>query len=78
MLGIEYLLSRKPQALSGGQHLRVAVARVIVRNLKVFLLDEPLSNLDVGLRVVTRSELKPYIISWKLYLSMSLTTRQKL
>jgi multiple sugar transport system ATP-binding protein len=58
LLGIERLLARKPQALSGGQRQRVAVGRVIVRNPKVFLFDEPLSNLDVGLRVATRSELK--------------------
>jgi multiple sugar transport system ATP-binding protein len=58
LLGIEHLLARKPQALSGGQRQRVAVARVIVRNPKVFLFDEPLSNLDVGLRAATRSEFK--------------------
>jgi len=58
LLGIEQLLARKPQALSGGQRQRVAVGRAIVRNPKVFLFDEPLSNLDVGLRVATRSELK--------------------
>ena len=58
LLAIEHLLARKPKALSGGQRQRVAVARVIVRNPKVFLFDEPLSNLDVELRAATRSEFK--------------------
>ena len=58
MLGIEAYLSRKPKALSGGQRQRVAVGRAIVRNPKVFLFDEPLSNLDAKLRVTTRAELK--------------------
>lgn len=57
-LGIEHLLTRKPKALSGGQRQRVAVGRAIVRSPKVFLFDEPLSNLDAGLRVATRAELK--------------------
>ena len=57
-LSIEHLLTRKPKALSGGQRQRVAVARAIVRSPKVFLFDEPLSNLDAGLRVATRAELK--------------------
>ncbi len=55
---IEHLLDRKPRALSGGQRQRVALARAIVRNPGVFLLDEPLSNLDAQLRVVMRTELK--------------------
>jgi multiple sugar transport system ATP-binding protein len=57
-LGIEGLLERKPKALSGGQRQRVAVGRAIVRQPKVFLFDEPLSNLDAKLRVEMRAELK--------------------
>ncbi len=57
-LGIEDLLNRKPKALSGGQRQRVAVGRAIVRDPKVFLFDEPLSNLDAKLRVEMRAELK--------------------
>ncbi|HNY37223.1 MAG TPA: ATP-binding cassette domain-containing protein, partial [Petrotogaceae bacterium] len=58
ILDIEHLLDRKPKQLSGGQRQRVAVGRAIVRNPKVFLFDEPLSNLDAKLRVQMRSELK--------------------
>lgn len=57
ILGLENLLNRKPKALSGGQRQRVAVGRAIVRNPKVFLFDEPLSNLDAKLRVQMRSEI---------------------
>jgi multiple sugar transport system ATP-binding protein len=57
ILGIEDLLKRKPRQLSGGQRQRVAVGRAIVREPKVFLLDEPLSNLDAKLRVQTRAEI---------------------
>ena len=57
MLGLETLLERKPYALSGGQRQRVALGRAIVRDPKVFLFDEPLSNLDAALRVRTRGEL---------------------
>lgn len=57
ILGIENLLDRKPKALSGGQRQRVALGRAIVREPKVFLMDEPLSNLDAKLRVQTRSEI---------------------
>jgi multiple sugar transport system ATP-binding protein len=57
MLGIEHLLDRKPRQLSGGQRQRVAVGRAIVREPKVFLFDEPLSNLDAKLRVETRANI---------------------
>ncbi len=58
ILGIQKLLERKPKALSGGQRQRVALGRAIVRDPKVFLFDEPLSNLDAKLRVQTRAEIK--------------------
>jgi multiple sugar transport system ATP-binding protein len=57
ILDIEKLLERKPKALSGGQRQRVAVGRAIVRHPKVFLFDEPLSNLDANLRVQMRAEI---------------------
>jgi len=57
ILGIENLLKRKPKQLSGGQRQRVAVGRAIVRKPKVFLFDEPLSNLDAKLRVAMRAEI---------------------
>lgn len=57
ILGIESLLDRKPKALSGGQRQRVAVGRAIVRQPKVFLFDEPLSNLDAKMRVQMRTEI---------------------
>ena len=57
ILGIEELLKRKPRQLSGGQRQRVAVGRAIVREPNVFLLDEPLSNLDAKLRVQMRAEI---------------------
>lgn len=57
ILGIENLLDRKPKQLSGGQRQRVALGRAIVREPKVFLMDEPLSNLDAKLRVQMRTEL---------------------
>src|SRR5690554_8021539 len=56
-LGLSEYLKRKPAALSGGQRQRVALGRAIVRNAKVFLMDEPLSNLDAKLRVQMRGEL---------------------
>ena len=57
ILGLSPYLDRKPKALSGGQRQRVALGRAIVRNAKVFLMDEPLSNLDAKLRVQMRGEL---------------------
>ncbi len=57
LLGLETMLERKPKALSGGQRQRVAVGRAIVRKPKVFLFDEPLSNLDAKMRVVMRTEI---------------------
>ena len=58
MLGLDPLLKRRPAQLSGGQRQRVAMGRALVREPKVFLLDEPLSNLDAKLRVQMRAELK--------------------
>jgi len=68
LLGISQLLDRKPRQLSGGQRQRVALGRAIVRKPKVFLMDEPLANLDAKLRVQTRTELK------KLQLDLGVTT----
>ncbi|MDN5341487.1 sn-glycerol-3-phosphate ABC transporter ATP-binding protein UgpC [Oceanotoga sp. DSM 15011] len=67
ILDIEHLLDRRPKQLSGGQRQRVAVGRAIVRDPKVFLFDEPLSNLDAKLRVQMRAELK------KLHLRLNAT-----
>jgi len=58
ILGISELLERKPRQLSGGQRQRVALGRAIVRKPRVFLMDEPLANLDAKLRVQTRTEIK--------------------
>ena len=58
ILGLHELLERKPRQLSGGQQQRVALGRCIVRNPKVFLFDEPLSNLDAKLRAQMRIEIK--------------------
>jgi multiple sugar transport system ATP-binding protein len=68
LLDLEKLLHRKPKQLSGGQRQRVALGRAIVREPKVFLMDEPLSNLDAKLRVQTRAELK------KLHRRLGITT----
>src|SRR5216110_1014200 len=57
VLGLEPFLERKPKALSGGQRQRVAMGRAIVRKPQVFLMDEPLSNLDAKLRVQTRTQI---------------------
>ena len=58
LLQIEHLLDRRPPQLSGGQRQRVAIGRALVRNAKVFLFDEPLSNLDAKLRAEMRVEIK--------------------
>ena len=70
-LDIAHLLDRKPKALSGGQRQRVALGRAIVREPQVFLLDEPLSNLDAKLRAQMRTELARLApTSWVQPLSM--------
>ncbi len=68
MLSIEHLLDRKPRELSGGQRQRVALGRALVRRPDLFLLDEPLSNLDAKLRVIMRAEMH------KLHRRLSTTT----
>ena len=68
LLGIDPLLERKPKELSGGERQRVALARAIIRRPRVFLMDEPLSNLDAKLRVEMRAELK------RLHQALQITT----
>lgn len=68
LLGLEDMLDRKPKELSGGQRQRVALGRAIIRKPKVFLMDEPLSNLDARLRIEMRAELK------KLHQELKITT----
>ena len=67
-LRIPHLLKRKPKQLSGGEQQRVALGRAIVREPKVFLMDEPLSNVDAKLRLYMRAELK------RLQKDLSITT----
>lgn len=61
-VGFEYLLDKKPKELSGGEQQRVAIGRCIVRNPSVMLFDEPLSNLDARLRVITRVQIKKLLV----------------
>ena len=78
ILDIEHLIDRKPKALSGGQRQRVAMGRAIVREPKVFLMDEPLSNLDAKLRVQMRTEISKLHNRLQQPLYMLLMTKQKL
>ena len=78
LLRIEELLERKPRQLSGGQQQRVALGRALIRRPRVFLLDEPLSNVDARLRVALRQELKALHQTVQvLRSSMSPTIRKK-
>ncbi|MCS7202764.1 MAG: ABC transporter ATP-binding protein [Dictyoglomus sp.] len=64
-VGFEELLPRKPKTLSGGEQQRVAIGRCIVRNPTLMLMDEPLSNLDAKLRVITRTEIKKLLVRFQ-------------
>ena len=75
ILDITHLLDRRPKALSGGQKQRVALGRAIVREPKVFLLDEPLSNLDAKLRAAMRTEITCRMNSYKIPAVFRLTYR---
>ena len=65
LLKIDHLLDRKPSQLSGGQRQRVAMGRALARSPKIFLFDEPLSNLDAKLRVEMRTEIKNFTNDWE-------------
>ena len=77
LLDLEPYLDRKPKALSGGQRQRVAMGRAIVRQPQVFLMDEPLSNLDAKLRVQTRTQIASLQRAWASPPSTSPTTRPR-
>ena len=78
MVELDDFLHRKPAELSGGQRQRVALARAVVREPNVFLMDEPLSNLDAKLRVSTRAQIKNLsATNWRSPRSMSLMTRSR-
>ena len=77
ILGVTRYLQRRPRQLSGGQRQRVAMGRAIVRNPKVFLFDEPLSNLDAQLRVQMRTEIRSCTRRSRRPSSMSRMTRSK-
>ncbi|HWT22851.1 MAG TPA: ATP-binding cassette domain-containing protein [Solirubrobacteraceae bacterium] len=77
LLGLADLLKRKPRTLSGGQRQRVAMGRAFVRRPRVFLMDEPLSNLDAKLRVQMRAGSPSFNATWASRRSTSPTTRSR-